>query len=213
MAPLRQLAASAVTVFALLVLTAPARGQAKNLVTKNYSSEWTRIAIPPTHTVSNVMQWHIDPATRTIVCDGNGGHEWLRFNRQFADFRFHVEWRFTKLGGNPHYNSGVFFRNDADGIVWHQAQTTQEGGYLFGATLIGGKKTSFNLMKEMTEDRIRPPGEWNAYDIDCRKNTCTLAVNGPIVNTLHTDVLKGYVGLESEGFQIEFRNIELEELR
>jgi hypothetical protein len=65
----------------------------------------------------------------------------------------------------------------------------------------------------MTEDRIRPPGEWNAYDIDCRKNTCTLAVNGTIVNTMHTDVLKGYVGLESEGFQIEFRNIELEELR
>jgi len=33
-----------------------------------------------------------------------------------------------------------------------------------------------------------------------------------VVNTLHTGVAKGYVGLESEGFQIEFRNVVIEEL-
>ncbi len=208
-----KIARGALAVCSLLVFAVPAGAQTINLVTENYATEWTRIAIPPTHPVSSVMQWHIDPAARTIVCDGNEGHEWLRFNRQFADFRFHVEWRFTKLEGNPHYNSGVFFRNDADGTIWHQAQTTQEGGYLFGETLIGEKKTSFNLMKEMTEDRIRPAGEWNVYDIECRKDTCTLSVNGAVVNTLHTDVPRGYVGLESEGFRIEFRDIEIEELR
>ena len=197
---------------ALLVLTAPAWAQAKSLVTESYKSEWTRIAIPPTHPVSDVAQWHIDPAMKTIVCDGNGGHEWLRFNREFSDFKFHVEWRFTKLDGNPHYNSGVFFRNDTDGTIWHQANTTPEGGYLFGETLIDGKKTTFNEMKEMSENRVKPAGEWNAYDIECRKDTCTLAVNGAVVNTLHTGVTKGYVGLESEGFQIEFRKIEVEEL-
>ena len=197
---------------ALLVLTAPAWAQAKSLVTESYKSEWTRIAIPPTHPVSDVAQWHIDPAMKTIVCDGNGGHEWLRFNREFSDFKFHVEWRFTKLDGNPHYNSGVFFRNDTDGTIWHQANTTPEGGYLFGETLIDGKKTTFNEMKEMSENRVKPAGEWNTYDIECRKDTCTLAVNGAVVNTLHTGVTKGYVGLESEGFQIEFRKIEVEEL-
>jgi hypothetical protein len=79
--------------------------------------------------------------------------------------------------------------------------------------MIGETKTSFNLMKEMTENRLKPAGEWNAYDIECRKDTCTLAVNGAVVNTLHTDVAKGYVGLESEGFRIEFRNVEVTELR
>ena len=192
---------------------AAACAQAKNLVTENYKSEWTRITIPPGHPVSDVAQWHIDPASKTIVCDGNGGHEWLRFNQQFADFKFHVEWRFTKLEGNPHYNSGVFFRNDTDGTIWHQANTTPEGGYLFGETLVDGKKTSFNETKEMTENRVKPAGEWNTYDIECRKDTCTLAANGAVVNTLHTEVTKGYVGLESEGFQIEFRKIEIEELR
>lgn len=196
----------------LVVVAMSAYAQAKNLVSENYKSEWTRIAIPPTHPVSDIAQWHIDPATKTIVCDGNGGHEWLRFNKEFSDFKLHVEWRFTKLDGNPHYNSGVFFRNDTDGTIWHQAQTTPEGGYIFGETLIDGKKTSFNEMKEMSENRLKPAGEWNVYDIECRKDTCTLAVNGAVVNTLHTGVLKGYVGVESEGFQIEFRKIEVEEL-
>jgi hypothetical protein len=198
---------------ALLIAPTFACAQAKNLVSENYASEWTRIAIPPTHPVSDIAQWHIDPATKTIVCDGNGGHEWLRFNKEFSDFKFHVEWRFTKLDGNPHYNSGVFFRNDTDGTIWHQANTTPEGGYLFGETLIVGEKTAFNEMKEMSENRVKPAGEWNTYDIACLKDTCTLAVNGAVVNTLHTGVTKGYVGLESEGFQIEFRKIELEELR
>ena len=196
----------------MLLSATPACAQAKSLVSENYKSDWTRVAIPPTHPVSDVAQWHIDPAAKTIVCDGNGGHEWLRFNREFSDFKFHVEWRFTKLDGNPQYNSGVFFRNDADGAVWHQAQTTPEGGYLFGETLMDGKKTSFNEMKEMTENRVKPAGEWNTYDIECRKDTCTLAVNGAVVNTLRTGVAKGYVGLESEGFKIEFRKIEVEEL-
>jgi hypothetical protein len=198
---------------ALLAIAAPARAQVKNLVTEGSESDWTRIAIPPGHPVSAIAQWHIDPTTKTIVCDGNGGHEWLRFNKEFGDFKFHVEWRFTKLDGSPHYNSGVFFRNDTDGTIWHQAQTSPEGGYLFGETLIDEKKTAFNEMKEMSENRVKPPGEWNAYDIECRKDACTLAVNGAVVNRLHTGVTKGYVGLESEGFRIEFRKIELEELR
>ena len=210
---LKRVAWSSLAVYSLLVLAQRADAQTQNLVTGNYKTEWTRIAIPPTHPVTAVAQWHIDATAKTILCDGDGGHEWLRLNRVFGDFRFHVEWRFTKVEGEPHYNSGVFFRNDEDGTIWHQAQTSPEGGYLFGETLIAGKKTSFNLMKEMTENRLKPAGEWNVYDIECRKETCTLAVNGAVVNTLHTDVDKGYVGLESEGFRIEFRNIEMQELR
>jgi hypothetical protein len=37
-------------------------------------------------------------------------------------------------------------------------------------------------------------------------------VNGEIVNTTQVGLDKGYVGLESEGFQIEFKDMKLEEL-
>ena len=44
-----------------------------------------------------------------------------------------------QAAGSPAYNSGVFFRNNKDGSIWHQAQTARNGGYIFGWTLIDGK--------------------------------------------------------------------------
>jgi hypothetical protein len=163
--------------------------------------------------VSNVAQWHIDYQKKQILCDGNGGHEWLRFNKEVANFTFHVKWRFTPVTTpNPKYNSGVFFRNNLDGSIWHQAQTSLAGGYIFGVTPVDGKPTHFNLQKDMKENRVKPPGEWNVYDIRCVGATCTLAVNGEVVNTTQVGLDKGYVGLESEGYQIEFEDMKLREL-
>jgi hypothetical protein len=104
---------------ALLAVALPASTQTVNLFPADYQAQWTRIAIPPTHPVSNIAQWHIDASKRQILCDGNGGHEWLRFNRELGNFTFHVMWRFTPVAGTPKYNSGVFFRNDADGNNWY----------------------------------------------------------------------------------------------
>jgi len=197
---------------ALLTMGAPAWGQNVDLFPKNYQAAWTRIAIPPTRAMSQTDQWHIFPKKRVIVCDGDQGHEWLRFNRELTNFDFRVEWRFTVVQGTPHYNSGVFFRNNEDGTIWHQAQTSQAGGYIFAETPVDGKLTRVNLQKEMTENRVKPAGEWNAYDIHCVGDTCTLAVNGAVVNTIHIAVDKGYVGLEAEGYHVEFRSFRLEEL-
>ena len=83
-----------------------------------------------------------------IVCDGNGGHEWLRFNRELSNFTFRVKWRFKPLTtATPKYNSGVFFRNNEDGSIWHQAQTALDGGYLFGETPVDGKPSVSTAQK------------------------------------------------------------------
>lgn len=199
----------------LSFLTAlPAAAQSINLFPSDYQSQWTRIGIPPDHPASNGAQWHIDAAKKTIVCDGNGGHEWLRFNHELHNFTFHVKWRFTPVStANPKYNSGVFFRNNEDGSIWHQAQTSLGGGYVFGLTPTDGKPQRFNLQKEMKENRVKPAGQWNVYDIRCEGDTCTLAVNGEIVNTLKVGVDKGYVGLEAEGYQITFKDMKLREIQ
>jgi hypothetical protein len=197
---------------ALLAVALPASAQTVNLFPENYQDQWTRVAIPNTHPVSQIAQWHIDPSARTIVCDGNGGHEWLRFNHEFGNFTFHIKWRFTRLPGTPKYNSGVFFRNSQDGSTWHQAQTSLDGGYIFGVTPVDGKLTPFNLRKDMTENRLKPPGKWNTYDIRCVADACTLAANGAVVNTIKTAAEKGYIGLEAEGYRIEFRNLVVHEL-
>jgi hypothetical protein len=214
-----QIAARATALPCLAVLLAlPAAAQSVNLFPANGmiagQEAWTRVAIPPDHPVSQTPQWHIDYANKQIVCDGNGGHEFLRFNHEFTNFTFHVKWRFTPVTTpNPKYNSGVFFRNNLDGSIWHQAQTTQAGGYIFGLTPVDGKPTRFNLQKDMTEDRVKPPGEWNTYDIRCVGDTCTLAVNGKVVNTAKVGLDKGYIGLESEGYLITFKDFRLHELK
>ena len=197
----------------LLFAALPAAAQSIGLFPANQQDVWTRVAIPPGHPVSQVAQWHIDYANRQIVCDGNGGHEWLRFNREFANFSFQVKWRFTPVTtSNPAYNSGVFFRNNLDGSIWHQAQTKLDGGYIFGQTPIDGKLKYFDLKKDMIENRVKPAGEWNDYDIRCVGDTCALAVNGKVVNTTKVGLNKGYIGLEAEGYQITFKDLKVREL-
>lgn len=205
-------------ILGLLCMTAvaialPVTAQNVNLFPTDYEAQWTRITVPPGHPVSDVAQWHIDAAKHIIVCDGNGGHEWLRFNKELKNFTFHVKWRFTPVTtGEPKYNSGVFFRNNEDGAIWYQAQTGARGGYIFGETPVDGKLQRFNLSKEMKENRVKPAGQWNVYDIRCVDHTCTLAVNGMIVNTLTLSSEKGYIGLESEGYQITFKDMKVREL-
>lgn len=193
-------------------LAAPASAQSISMFPKDIQHAWTRVAIPPSHPLSPTDQWHINPRAREIACDGNQGHEWLRFNRELANFDFKVDWRFTPVAGTTKYNSGVFFRNSQDGTIWHQAQTSLAGGYIFAETPVDGKLTRVNLQKEMTENRIKPAGQWNDYDIHCVGGACTLAVNGQVVNTLHISVDKGYVGLEAEGYPITFRHFHLQQL-
>ena len=78
---------------------------------------WTRISIPAGKEPNPVSQWRVDPVNRSLVCEGTGGHEWLRYDHEFTDFIFHVEWRFTGREGAKGYNSGIFVRNSADGLA------------------------------------------------------------------------------------------------
>ncbi len=207
----------ALPILALLLAAAKIPAQSVDLFpaggTIGHRDAWTRVPIPPDHPLGQTTQWNIDYAKRQIVCDGKGGHEWLRFNREFTNFDFHVKWRFTPVTTpNPKYNSGVFFRNNLDGSIWHQAQTTLAGGYIFGVTPVDGKPTRFNLEKDMKKDRVKPAGKWNVYDIHCVGDTCTLAVNGQVVNTAKVGLDKGYIGIEAEGYLVTFKDLKIEEL-
>ena len=170
---------------------------------------WTRVAIPPDKALDPVSQWSVDEVRRIIICEGNHGHEWLRYDRELADLILHVEWRFTKREGLTGYNSGIFIRNSLDGRVWHQAQIgAGNDGYLFGQTVLDGKLTDIVFSPKPEVNHIKPPGEWNTYEIRCQGPKITLRVNSqPSSEFAVPEVLKGYLGLEAEGFRIEFRNI------
>jgi hypothetical protein len=172
---------------------------------------WTRGPIPPAGRLNPRSQWSLDQTTGHLVCEGNGGHEWLRWDKELGDFIYHVEWRFTPVPGKPRYNSGIYARNSADAQIWHQAQTGDgSGGFLFGDTMVDGQLKRIRPPRQQKDSRVKPAGEWNTFEITCKAKDMTLWVNGAVTDQRHDcQVPRGYVGLEAEGYRIEFRNVKL----
>jgi hypothetical protein len=172
---------------------------------------WTRVMIPPDRPLPKESQWSMDVADHTLICAGDGGHEWLRYDREFGDFVLHVEWRLTKRAGDAKYNSGVFVRTDARGLIWYQAQVgNASGGYFFGQNPENGSLPRFSLRSALTHQAVKPAGEWNTYDIRCESKKLILRVNGVVTSEFDTcNNPRGYVGLEAEGSRIEFRHVRI----
>jgi hypothetical protein len=175
---------------------------------------WTRLPFLVTTPMNPASQWKVDRAKKLLICEGDKGHEWLRYDKELTNFIFHAEWRFVPVAGGKGYNSGVLARNSADGTIWHQAQVgNASGGFLMGETLVSGVKQRISLRDQMKQNPVKPAGEWNTYEIRAEGPKLTLWVNG-VVTTEFTnlEVAKGFVGLEAEGYRIEFRNLKLKPL-
>jgi hypothetical protein len=172
---------------------------------------WTREPLPPGGKLNGESQWSLEKTTGHLVCQGDRGHEWLRFDQVLTDFVLHVEWRFTPISGKKGYNSGVYVRNSSDARMWHQAQCGDaSGGYLFGESMFSYSVKPFNLRKERTRQMVKPAGQWNTYELTCKGRNVSLWVNGAVTNLWHgCEAPRGYVGLEAEGWRIEFRNVKV----
>lgn len=176
---------------------------------------WSRVPVPP-DTPLEKQQWHVDTSGGFLICEGDGGHDMLLCDREFGDAIFHCEFRFTKVEGKAGYNSGVYVRNSRDGAIWHQTQLGDAtGGYLFGETpAVDGTKRFFTTINEVKDGKIKPAGEWNTIEMTARGNALTLWVNGVITcEVRECGAPKGVVGVEGEGFRIEFRNLKIKELQ
>jgi len=175
---------------------------------------WSRVPVPPGAPLGR-QQWHLDDSGQVLVCDGDGGHDMLLFKREFGDAIFHFEFRYTRLEGKSGYNSGAYVRNSPDGAIWHQAQFGDaKDGFLFGETPVGdGKKKFFMTRDQVTDHRVKPAGEWNTLEITAQGPLLTLWVNGAVTSRFENcGQQRGLVGLEGEGYRIEFRNLKVKEL-
>ena len=175
---------------------------------------WHRVSVPPTGKLGR-EQWHVDTDQKLLICDGDGGHDMLLLDKEIKDAIFHFEFRYTKIDGGKGYNSGAYIRNSKDGAIWHQAQFGDaNGGHLFGQTPAAeGKKKGFNVAKQVKENRVKPAGEWNTMELTSRDKTLTLWVNGAVTCQFDECAMeKGRLGLEGEGYRIEFRNLKVKEL-
>ena len=176
---------------------------------------WYRVPVPPTGQLGR-EQWHVDAEKKVLICDGDGGHDMLLFDKEIGDAIFHFEFCYTRIEGKTGYNSGAYVRNSKDGAIWHQAQFGDaKDGYLFGQTLASdGKKSWFNLSKQVTDLRVKPAGEWNTLEVTAVGKVLTLWVNGAVTCQFdNCGQPRGHIGVEGEGYRIEFRNLKVKELR
>lgn len=175
---------------------------------------WNRVPVPPGGKLGR-EQWHVEPAQKLLVCDGDGGHDMLLYGTEFTNCIFHLEFRYEKIEGKTGYNSGAYVRNSKDGAIWHQAQFGDaKDGFLFGETsTTNGGKVFFSTKKDVQENRVKPAGEWNTLEIVARGKMLILWVNGAVTCRFENcGTPHGFVGLEGEGYKIEFRNLKVKSL-
>ena len=164
---------------------------------------------------------NVDPATVWEVRDGgvhcNGKPAgYMRTTKEYENYRLKLEWRWPGRGGN----SGVLLHIHLPDKVWPKSIEGQlASGHAADFWVIDG--TDFKEHTNKDDRRVpkrkksseKPLGEWNQYEIFCKDNVIRLHINGLLQNVAtDTTVNKGYIGLQSEGAPIQFRNITLEPL-
>jgi len=151
-----------------------------------------------------------------INCKGvpNG---YMRTQGRYKNYVLHVEWRWV---GEP-TNSGVLLHSSGRDKVWPRAIEAQlKAGNAGDFVLIEGTgitvdgkdwrnvKEQYVGVPKKEASSEKPSGQWNAYDIICKRDEIALYVNGELQNkgTRATET-SGWICLQSEGSEIEFRNI------
>jgi hypothetical protein len=66
----------------------------------------------------------------------------------------------------------------------------------------------------MNPSNEKPVGEWNTMEVICKANTIEVVVNGVLQNkATGVSASEGFICLQSEGKDIEFRNLILTKLK
>ncbi|MEY4489357.1 MAG: hypothetical protein RIQ79_1865 [Verrucomicrobiota bacterium] len=165
-----------------------------------------------------------DPAT---TWDAAGGllrfHSpvtgYLRTEASYSNYRLHLEWRWP-ADAAPKSNSGVLVHLHGEDVVWPACIQVQQkigsAGQLIGMlTDLPGRpvdkgQTRADRLAPVSE---KPPGEWNACDIYAEKDTLEIYINGVRQNRVdNLPVRAGTIGLQLEGYPVEFRNLWLRPL-
>jgi hypothetical protein len=164
----------------------------------------------------------IDPATVFTVQNGlihitGNPFGYMRTKEIYSDYKLHVEWRWPSEATN----SGVFVHGQQPDTIWLkcvecQLKSGSAGDFICmnGAEMNERTDKSKISVKKMADSSEKPTGEWNTMEVVCKTNTIEVFVNGVLQNKgTNVSVSKGSICLQSEGKDIEFRNVFLTKLK
>jgi hypothetical protein len=150
-----------------------------------------------------------------IHCTGKPAG-YLRTTQVYSNYFLTVIWRFVKVASNAD-NTGILVHIQKPDKIWPQCIQVQgrhdHQGDLFlmaGAESKEHKGKDANTPVPLRGDSVEEPvGEWNKSETICINNKVESFINGKFVNEItECTINSGYIGIQSEGGEIEIRSID-----
>jgi len=153
-----------------------------------------------------------------LTCAGNPGG-YIRTQKDYTNYVLKLKWRFDPAKGAG--NSGALCRMVGEDKVWPKSVEAQlhsgnAGDFWnideFKMKVDPGRTQGRNTKKLAYHEN--PLGEWNEYEIIVDHATISLYVNGMLLNqATEVEEVPGKICLQSEGAEIQFKDIRLAEIK
>jgi Domain of Unknown Function (DUF1080) len=171
------------------------------------------------------MRNDADPARTWSVRDGvihctGQPYGYARVTQMYQNYKLTCIWRFVKVA--PHAdNSGIFVHIQPGDKVWPKCVECQglyqHQGDIYlqpGAGADGYPPSNKAILIPQTgPQNENPAGEWGTNTIICKGGDIDIFVNGKVLNQITgCTITSGYIGIQSEGGDIEVRKLTLEPL-
>ncbi|HBE42824.1 MAG TPA: DUF1080 domain-containing protein [Bacteroidales bacterium] len=175
-------------------------------------NNWTFFLRDPSADVSKVFT--VQNNVIHITGDPFG---YMRTRDSYSDYTLHLEWRYPlELS-----NSGVFVHAQLPDTIWPRCIEVQlKAGNAGDFVCMGGSDMnervdkSVRVVAKMAESTEKSVGEWNTMEITCIGDNIDVIVNGVLMNkATGVSIKEGHICLQSEGKDIEFRNVYLARLK
>lgn len=148
---------------------------------------------------------------------------YIRTTQAYSNYVVTVVWRFAKVAPSAD-NSGVLVHIQSPDKVWPQCiQNQGKSGRQGDLFVMAGAECKEHLA--LGKDANTPVafsgganenaiGEWNTNTTVCTGNTVEAIINGKSLNKIsECTISSGFVGIQSEGAEIEIRQIFVEPLK
>lgn len=141
---------------------------------------------------------------------------YMRTKETFRNYKLHLEYSWPSEATN----SGVFVHTQKPDGIWPtcfevQLMAGNAGDFIcMGKSDMAERTDKSNLVvKKKTPSNEVPVSEWNTLEVICKGNTIDVYVNGTLQNQASgINLEEGHICLQSEGKDIEFRNIYVSKL-